>query len=207
MKAKKIYAVVNASALLHRKVEITSLELDDLTLDMLEDTHGKWNFENPPAQDPPPPAPPGDSSASFTLGIISKLTVVRGQFAAASLLASGVPGPSLMEVHGASFDLRQVDLSAFTTASLREPASAPGELAILAGWLNPIVYAADPEGPGPAGRPCGHRAGRDPENPSPGDQRRRASVAKLRWSCAFVFNRTLSKHEKREGHEGKTSKK
>ena len=147
VKAKKIYAVVNPFALLHRKVEITSLELDDLTLDMLENTHGKWNFENPPAKAPPPPDPPGDSSASFTLGIISKLTVERGQFAAASLLASGVPGPSLMEVHGASIDLRQVDLNAFTTASLREPASAPGELAAVTGWLNTIVYAADPEGP------------------------------------------------------------
>ena len=88
-----------------------------------------------------------NSSASFTLGIISKLTVVRGQFAAASLLASGVPGPSLMEVHGAAIDLRQVNLNAFTTASLRQPASAPGELAALAGWLNTIVYAADTEGP------------------------------------------------------------
>jgi uncharacterized protein involved in outer membrane biogenesis len=147
VKAKKIYAVVNAFALLHRKVEITSLELDDLTLDMLEDTHGKWNFENPPAKAPTPPDPQGDSSASFTLGIISKLTVVRGEFTAASLLASGVPGPSLMEVHGAAIDLREVNLNAMTTASLREPASAPGELAALAGWLDTIVYAADPEGP------------------------------------------------------------
>src|SRR5208282_1736279 len=147
VKARKIYAVVNPFALLHRKVEITSLELDDLALDMLENTHGKWNFENSPAKDPPPPDPPGDSSASFTLGIISKLTVERGQFAAASLLASGVPGPALVEAHGTSIDLREVNLNAFTTASLRGPASAPGELALLAGWLNPMVYAADPEGP------------------------------------------------------------
>ena len=150
VKAKRIYAVVNPFALLHRKVEITSLELDDLTLDMLENTHGKWNFENPPAKAPPPPDLPGDSSASFTLGIISKLTIERGQFAAASLLTSGVPGPSLMEVHGASIDLRQVDLNAFSTASLRKPASAPGELAAVTGWLNTIVYAADPEGPAAA---------------------------------------------------------
>jgi len=150
VQAKKIYAVVNPFALLHRKVEITSLELDDLTLDMLEDTHGKWNFENPPAKASPPPNPPGDSSASFTLGIISKLTLVRGQFAAASLLVSGVPGPALMEVHGAAIDLRQVDLNAFSTASLREPASGRGELAVLAGWLNTIVYAADAEGPAAA---------------------------------------------------------
>jgi len=147
VKAKKIYAVVNAFALMHRKVEITSLELDDLTLDMLEDTHGKWNFENPSAKADPPPDPPGDSSASFTLGIISQLTVTRGEFAAASLLASGVPGPALMEVHGASIDLHDVNLNAMTTASLREPKSAPGELAALAGMLNMVVYAADPEGP------------------------------------------------------------
>jgi uncharacterized protein involved in outer membrane biogenesis len=147
VKAKKIYAVVNPFALLHRKVEITSLELDDLALDMLENPHGKWNFENSPAQDPPPSDPPGDRSASFTLGIISKVTVERGQFAAASLLASGVPGPALVEVHGASIDLRQVNLNALTTASIKGPATVPGELALLAGWLTTMVYAAGPEGP------------------------------------------------------------
>jgi uncharacterized protein involved in outer membrane biogenesis len=147
VKAKKIYAVVDASALLHHKVEITSLELDDLTLDMLQDTHGKWNFENPPAQLEPPANPPGGNSASFTLGVISKLSVVRGQFTAASLLASGAPGPSLVEVHGATIDLHDVNLSAMTTASLRVPASTPGELASLKDWFNTIVYAADPKAP------------------------------------------------------------
>ena len=147
VKAKKIYAVVNASALLHHKAEITSLELDDLTLDMLEDTHGKWNFENPPAQPQPPSDPSRKHSASFTLGIISKLTVSHGQFAAASLLASGMQGPSLMKVLGAAIHLRQVDLNAFTTASIRAPASPPGEMAVLTGWLNTIVYASDKAGP------------------------------------------------------------
>jgi uncharacterized protein involved in outer membrane biogenesis len=148
--AKKIYAVVNPFALLHHKVEITSLELDDLTLDMLEDTSGKWNFENPPAKADPPTETPGNSGASFTLGVISKLTVERGEFAAASLLASGVPGPSLVTVHGAAIDLRQVDLNAFTTAALREPTPAPSELATLAGLFNTMVYAADAEGPAAA---------------------------------------------------------
>jgi uncharacterized protein involved in outer membrane biogenesis len=151
VKVKRIYVAVNPFALLHRKVEITSLELDDLTLDMLEDTHGKWNFENPPVKDPrtgdPSADPPGESSAPFTLGIISKLTIERGEFAAASLLPSGVSGPSLMEVHGASIDLGQVDLNAFSNASLSEPALAPGEFAALSGWLNELVYAANAEGP------------------------------------------------------------
>lgn len=148
VRAKKVYAVVNASALLNHQVEITSLDLDDLTLDMLEDAHGKWNFENPPPAPDPPGDPPTDNhGASFTLGVISHLTVKRGQFAAASLLASGVPGPALVEVHGASIDLHQVNLSAFTTASLHPPASAPGSLAALAGLLNPTVYAQDAQGP------------------------------------------------------------
>ena len=147
VRAKKIYAVVNPFALLHHKVEITSLELDDLTLDMLEDAQGKWNFENPPGQAQPPSDQQGEHSASFTLGTISKLTVSPGQFAAASLMASGVPGPSLVKVQGAAIDLRQVDLNAFTTASLRVPAAPSGELAGLTGWLNTVVYAADKAGP------------------------------------------------------------
>ncbi len=148
VRARKIYAVVHASALLHRTVEITSLELDDLTVNMLENTHGTWNFENPPAKNVPPVAdPPGPGSASFKLGIISKLTVVRGEFAAANLLASGAPGPALMQVHGASINLHQVDLNALTTTSLRAPASTPATFAAMPDWLNPIVYAADAQGP------------------------------------------------------------
>jgi hypothetical protein len=148
VKAKKIYAVVNASELLHHKVEITSLELDNLTLNMLEDTHGKWNFENPPAPAAAPANPPAGNSAAFTLGVISSLKVARGQFTAASLLPSGAPGPSLVEVHGATIDLLDVNLSAMTTtASAPGPASAPDELAALKDWFNTVVYAAGSNGP------------------------------------------------------------
>jgi uncharacterized protein involved in outer membrane biogenesis len=127
------------------------LELDDLTLDMLEDTHGKWNFENPPAQTAPAPTPaPASSSggASFTLGVISKVTVSRGDFSAASLQASGAPGPKLVDVHNAAIDLRQVDLNAFTTtASLANPTTGRSQLALLQNWLTSTVYAADAKGP------------------------------------------------------------
>jgi uncharacterized protein involved in outer membrane biogenesis len=149
--AKKIYVVVDPFALLHHQVEITSLELDDLTLNMLEDTHSRWNFENAPAQSSPPPAPAGggsaSSSASFTLGVISKVTVARGQFSAASLLPSGKRGPSLVNVHGASIELHQVDLNAFTTASLREPVTPPAALAKLKALLSTVAYAANTQGP------------------------------------------------------------
>jgi uncharacterized protein involved in outer membrane biogenesis len=148
VKATKIYVVVNASALMHHQVEIISLELDDLTLNMLEDTQGKWNFENPPPKAEAAAKPSGgNNGASFTLGVISKVTVAHGQFSAASLLPSGALGPKLVDVHDAAIDLHDVNLSAFTAASLREPASAPGEFAALEGLLLPTVYAADSLGP------------------------------------------------------------
>jgi uncharacterized protein involved in outer membrane biogenesis len=151
VKAKKIYAVVSASALLHHQVEILSLEFDGLALNMWEDTHGRWNFENPPRTATAPASPSANGGASFTLGVISRLRVARGQFTAASLLASGAPGPSLVEIHGAAIDLHDVNLNAMTaTASLRAPASAPNGLAILKGWFNTRVYAADTNGPAAA---------------------------------------------------------
>jgi uncharacterized protein involved in outer membrane biogenesis len=147
--AQKVYAVADVFALLHHQVEITSLELDDLTLNMLEDSHGKWNFENAPASAPtePPPNASKGHGPSFTLGVISKLMVSRGNVSAATLLASGVPGPALMEVTGASINLRQVDLNAFATVSLHTPKTQTNQLAHLAEWLNPTVFAADTMGP------------------------------------------------------------
>jgi uncharacterized protein involved in outer membrane biogenesis len=145
--AQKIYAVLDLFALLHHRVEVTSLELGALTLNMLEDTHGKWNFENASAPTEPSTGPSQDHGPSFTLGVISKLTVSRGEFSAASLLASGAPSLALLEVKGASISLSQVDLNAFTTALLRTPRAPTTQLAGFADWLNPRVFAADAMGP------------------------------------------------------------
>jgi uncharacterized protein involved in outer membrane biogenesis len=147
VKARRIYAVVDVFALLHHKVVVNSLKLDDPAINLLSDVHGKWNFENAPGKSAASADPPGDEKASFTLGVISTVSIERGELIAASLLASGAPGPAFMEVHGASLDLRQVDLNAFTTASLGRPAPPPGALAALAGWLRAVVYAAAAQAP------------------------------------------------------------
>jgi uncharacterized protein involved in outer membrane biogenesis len=147
VKARRIYAVVNPFALLHRKVEINSLELDDPDIQLLSDIYGKWNFESPPAKSAAPADLPGDTKASFTLGLISKVSVKRGQLAVESLLPSGAPGPAVMEVHGASIDLREVDLNAFTTASLLRSGSPPGHFAAGTDAFNAVVDAGAAEVP------------------------------------------------------------
>jgi uncharacterized protein involved in outer membrane biogenesis len=147
VKARRIYAVVNPYALLHRQVEITSLELNDPDIHLLSDVHGKWNFESPPAKSAAPGDPPAEAKASFALGLISKLSVKGGQVAVESLLPSGAPGPAVMEVHGASVDLRDVDLNALSTASLARPGSPPGGFTAWAGAINAIVHAAAAEAP------------------------------------------------------------
>ncbi len=147
VKVKKILAVVDADALLHHKVEITALKLQDLTLEMLEDAYGKWNFETSPGSRGTAPSSTAARGRSFTLGVISRLSVARGQISAANLPASGVRGPSLFELHGATIDLYHVDLNAMTTSSARLAAAPPGELALQLSSLHGPVYASDAPGP------------------------------------------------------------
>ena len=147
VRVKEIVAVVDALALLHHQVVITSLKLHDPALNMLEDTHGKWNFENPATRPEPPLNSPANNSVAFSLGVISRLSITRGQFFAASLLESGAPGPSLLEVHGAAIDLHDVNLNALTTSALHAPSSSPGAFASLLGPFKATVYAADANPP------------------------------------------------------------
>jgi uncharacterized protein involved in outer membrane biogenesis len=147
VRAQRIYAVMEAFALLHRQVVIKSLELEAPDIHLLSDVHGKWNYESPPATKAAAPDPPGDDKSSFSLGVISKVSVRHGELMAANLLASGATGPSLMEVHGASIDLKDVALNVLTSAALQRSDSAAGELAALTGGMSSVAYAADAEGP------------------------------------------------------------
>ncbi len=139
VKARRIYAVVDAGALWNRQVVIKSVELDDPVISLLSDVRGKWNFENatpPKTRDAKPSEKP-----LFTLGVISKASISGGQLSVANLLASGRPGPTYFEAQNVSIQLNQVDLGAFTeSAGLRIP-PAPG------GLFTSAAYAATGEAP------------------------------------------------------------
>ncbi len=151
VKASRISAVVDAGALWDRRVVIESLTLDDPILNVLQSASGKWNFENPPAPAKPKDDPDGGPS-SFTLGVISKVTISNATLKAANLLANGREGPAYFQGQGVTLELQQVDLNAFTSASLRWPQTpGPGVLARLSFWQPSVAFAADQKPPAAQG--------------------------------------------------------
>src|SRR5271169_3034226 len=93
VKAKQIEAYVDAGALWNRQIVITSLELDEPEIKLLQTARGEWNFATPePAKTLKKAALV--TAPSFTLGVISKVNVVKGQLSAAKLSASGKPEAS-----------------------------------------------------------------------------------------------------------------
>lgn len=141
LKTRRIYAEVDGSALWDRKVVIQSIELDDPVINLLSNSRGKWNFENPPA--PKSAKKAGDDPSSFTLGVISTVALSGGQLSAANVLSSGRKGATYFEARDVSIDLEDVDLNAFVASSSAAlaPAARPREslFAILGATL---AYAA-----------------------------------------------------------------
>ncbi|MFB3923756.1 MAG: AsmA family protein [Terriglobia bacterium] len=150
VKTKRITAEVDRDALWNRQVIIKSLDLENPVINLLSDVRGKWNFENPPkAQASAKPV--ASEPSSFTLGVISKVTISDADLSAANLLASGRPGPNFFEARSVTIELQDVDVNAFvgtTTASL-----APTHGIGIAGRLfgASLAFAAEPAKPAAQG--------------------------------------------------------
>jgi uncharacterized protein involved in outer membrane biogenesis len=97
----RIDADLSVGALLHKRVVVKSLVLDEPILNMTSDPDGPWNFENPKSP---------NSTDTFPLGVIGRVEIKRGQLIVSNLLPSDAAGPSFFEAHGLSCDLEQVNL-------------------------------------------------------------------------------------------------
>jgi uncharacterized protein involved in outer membrane biogenesis len=119
----RIDAAFSAGALLHRRVLITSLVLEDPVVNLTSDPDGPWNFENPDAK---------ASQTAFPLEVISRVQIRRGQLIASNLLPSDAAGPIFFEAHEISGDLEQVNL-----AGIMDPSSSSmdGQGSLKAGHL------------------------------------------------------------------------
>jgi uncharacterized protein involved in outer membrane biogenesis len=97
----RIHAALDIGALLRRQVVIKSIVLEEPILNMTSDPDGPWNFENPK---------PPNSKDTFSLGVIARVQIERGQLIASNLLPSDAAGPTFFEAHDISCDLEQVNL-------------------------------------------------------------------------------------------------
>ena len=110
VKARRIYAVIDAGELWKHQVVIKSLELETPAISLLSSPRGNWNFDSHPSSTKPDPDPPGEKPL-FTLGVISNVKISKGTLSVANLMASGQPGPAFIAADGVSSQLRQVDLN------------------------------------------------------------------------------------------------
>jgi AsmA-like C-terminal region/AsmA family len=119
----RIDAELSVGALLHRRVVIKSLVLEEPVLNMTSDPDGPWNFENPQSK---------ASEKEFPLGVISKVQIRRGQLIASNLLPSDAAGPIFFEAHEISCDLEQVNLMGIINPT---SSSMDGQGSLTAGLL------------------------------------------------------------------------
>ena len=158
--ANRIYAVVDASGLWRHQVVIKSLELETPTISLLSDPRGRWNSAGQlsltqTASDPPGD-PPGEKPL-FTLGVISKVKIIKGKLTVANLLPSGQAGPAFIEAEGVSGQVSNLDLNALNEKAQNEvfrfvgnDFEGPGttmpiipEHPSSTSWFGSVAYAAN----------------------------------------------------------------
>ena len=109
LKVARIDVQIEPWPLLHRQIVIRSVVLEQPVINLVSDPDGPWNFENPGARNTP---------NKFLLGVISLVTIKRGQIIASNLLPSDAAGPVFFEAHEVSSELKNVDADA-----IADPAS------------------------------------------------------------------------------------
>jgi uncharacterized protein involved in outer membrane biogenesis len=124
----RIDATVSTAALLHRRLVITSLVLEDPILHLTSDPDGPWNFESPHstlAQD------------AIQLDLISRAQIKRGEVIVSNLLPSDAQGPIFFEARQVSCDLKQVNLRGLIdrSASLMDGQGTLKAAILRLGWV------------------------------------------------------------------------
>jgi len=86
VKVPRIDAELDAGALLHRKLVIKSLVLENPVINLASDPDGPWNFENPQSS---------AAHSGFPLGLIAKLEITGGRGGIESCRSPRCAGPHL----------------------------------------------------------------------------------------------------------------
>ncbi|MDP9089971.1 MAG: AsmA family protein [Pseudomonadota bacterium] len=105
LKVARIEAVLDRWALLHRKIVIISLVLEEPLVNLVSDPDGPWNFENPKAK---------NRQNSPVLGVVPLVSIRRAHVLLSNLLANDSPGPVFFEARDLTTELDNVNADAIT---------------------------------------------------------------------------------------------
>jgi uncharacterized protein involved in outer membrane biogenesis len=108
--AQRIDIQPDVLALWNRQVVIRALSLDHAVVHLLSDARGRRNFAlraTPPARRPIKSV--AWTPSSWTLATIGRIQFSRGLLTDGTLLPSGVPAPTSLEVQGLSGEIEQFD--------------------------------------------------------------------------------------------------
>jgi uncharacterized protein involved in outer membrane biogenesis len=101
LRVTRIEATFSTAALLHRRLVITSMVLEDPVLNLTSDPDGPWNFESPSST---------FGHSAIPLDLIARAQIKGGEVIASNLLPSDAPGRIFFEVHDISGDLTQINV-------------------------------------------------------------------------------------------------
>lgn len=123
LKVTRIDAQLDARALLHRRVVIKSLVLEQPVINLVSDPDGPWNFENPGAKNAPD---------NFLFGVVSRVEIKQGHVIASNLLASDAAGPVFFEANDVSGEMENVNVDGIADPTSTTP---DGQGTLKAGLL------------------------------------------------------------------------
>jgi uncharacterized protein involved in outer membrane biogenesis len=103
VKVAQIDAQLDVRALLHRRLVIKSLVLEQPIINLVSDPDGPWNFENPGAKNTP---------GALLFGVVSRVEIKRARVIASILLPSDAAGPVFLEAQDVSSELENLNVDA-----------------------------------------------------------------------------------------------
>jgi uncharacterized protein involved in outer membrane biogenesis len=123
LKVARMDAQLDVRALLHRRVVVKSLVLEQPVINLVSDPDGPWNFENPGAK---------DASSTVLFGVVARAEIKHGHVIASSLLPSDAAGPVFFEAHDVFSELEDVNVDGIVNPTSTTP---DGQGTLKAGLL------------------------------------------------------------------------
>ncbi|HUI40573.1 MAG TPA: AsmA family protein [Terriglobia bacterium] len=167
LEIRRVHADLDLGALLHRRIVIRSLTLEDPVVNLVSNSAGRWNTESPPRPQIRPAA--WETSPALAPAIsVTRVKLQNGRITACNELPAGGLAPPSFEANGVSAELDDVNAEALgihlaaadERRMQRARAGLPWTVSIRPAVLIEAGLAVEPAGTAGLARPPGPLGGR-----------------------------------------------